>query len=378
MPGSIQPLWDSLALQVESEWCPGLVAGVRIAGQTEVRAFGTLDTAGTGPVTPETPFRISSLSKLVGGALALDLVAEGRLALDDDVSRWLPGLGGVRVLASPDAPLSVTVPIRGPVTLRHLLTFTAGFGIDFGQTPYAAATRDLLWGPNPPDMDPDAYLARLIELPLAAQPGQRWMYHSGADLLSVLLGKVAGTTVSSLLAERITGPFGLTGTGFPTGREQFPSVYQAEAGRLAEAKDYRDAFSIPPRFESLAGGMVSTVPHYLAFLSALADDVLLPAGFAAEMASDQLVGSQRAGFAEMAGPVESWGYLTAVQTEPGAAWSEPGMWGWAGGSGTSAAVYPNGDIGVVFTQRFMSGPQDTFDWFWEPFGQARSAVRGGG
>lgn len=377
MPGSIQPLWDSLALQVESGWCPGLVAGVRIAGQTEVRAFGTLDTAGTAPVTPETPFRISSLSKLMGGALALDLVAEGRLALDDDVSRWLPGLGGVRVLASPDAPLSVTVPIRGPVTLRHLLTFTAGFGIDFGQTPYAAATRDLLWGPNPPDMDPDAYLARLIELPLAAQPGQRWMYHSGADLLSVLLGKVAGTTVSSLLAERITGPFGLTGTGFPTGREQFPSVYQAEAGRLAEAQDYRDAFRIPPRFESLAGGMVSTVPDYLAFLSALADDVLLPAGFAAEMASDQLVGSQRAGFAEMAGPVESWGYLTAVQTEPGAAWSEPGMWGWAGGSGTSAAVYPNGDIGVVFTQRFMSGPQDTFDWFWEPFGQVRSAVRGG-
>lgn len=377
MPGSIQPLWDSLALQVESGWCPGLVAGVRIAGQTEVRAFGTLDTAGTAPVTPETPFRISSLSKLMGGALALDLVAEGRLALDDDVSRWLPGLGGVRVLASLDAPLSVTVPIRGPVTLRHLLTFTAGFGIDFGQTPYAAATRDLLWGPNPPDMDPDAYLARLIELPLAAQPGQRWMYHSGADLLSVLLGKVAGTTVSSLLAERITGPFGLTGTGFPTGREQFPSVYQAEAGRLAEAQDYRDAFRIPPRFESLAGGMVSTVPDYLAFLSALADDVLLPAGFAAEMASDQLVGSQRAGFAEMAGPVESWGYLTAVQTEPGAAWSEPGMWGWAGGSGTSAAVYPNGDIGVVFTQRFMSGPQDTFDWFWEPFGQVRSAVRGG-
>ncbi|MGW9405879.1 serine hydrolase domain-containing protein [Arthrobacter sp. NPDC055585] len=378
MPGSMQPLWDSLALQVESGWCPGLVAGVRIGGQTEVRAFGSLDTSGSAPVTPDTPFRISSLSKLIGGALALDQVAEGRLGLDDDVSRWLPGLGGLRVLASPDAPLSVTVPVRGPVTLRHLLTFTAGFGIDFGATPYSAATRDLLWGPNPPDMDPDTYLARLVELPLAAQPGQRWMYHSGADLLSVLLAKVAGKPVSDLLAERITGPLGLSATGFPSGGEQFPAAYLSEAGRLVEAEDYRDAFSIPPRFESLAGGMVSTVPDYMAFLAALADDVLLPAGVAAEMASDQLVGSQRGGFTEMSGPAESWGYMTAVQTEPGAAWSEPGMWGWAGGSGTSAAVYPNGDIGVVFTQRFMSGPQDTFDWFWEPFGQVRTAVRGGG
>ena len=378
MPGSTQPLWDSLTSQVESGWSPGLVAGVRIAGQTEVRAFGTLDTAGTAPVTLETPFRISSLSKLVGGALALGLVAEGRLSLDDDVSRWLPGLGGLRVLASPDAPLSVTVPVRGPVTLRHLLTFTAGFGIDFEQTPYSAATRELLWGPNPPDMDPETYLARLVELPLAAQPGQRWMYHSGADLLSVLLAKVAGKPVSELLAERITGPFGLTGTGFPTGREQFPAVYRAEeTGGLVEAEDYRDVFSAPPRFESLAGGMVSTVPDYLAFLAALADDQLLPAGFAADMASDHLVGSQRAGFAQLAGPAESWGYMTAVQTEPDTPWSEPGMWGWSGGSGTSAAVYPNGDIGVVFTQRFMSGPNDSFDWFWEPFGAARAAARGG-
>ena len=159
MPGSTQPLWDALSAQVSSGWCPGLVAGVRIAGETEVRAFGALDTARTAPVLPSTPFRISSLSKLFGGALALDLVAEGRLRLDDDVSRWLPGLGGLRVLASPDAPLSVTVPVRGPVTLRHLLTFTAGFGIDFGETPYSAATRGLLWGPNPPDMDPDTYLA---------------------------------------------------------------------------------------------------------------------------------------------------------------------------------------------------------------------------
>lgn len=373
MPGSTQPLWEAMASQVSSGWCPGLVAGVRIGGHTEVRAFGTLAVAGTAAVTPDTPFRISSLSKLIGGALALDLVAEGRLGLDDDVSRWLPGLGALRVLASPDAPLAVTVPARSPVTLRHLLTLTAGFGIDFGQTPYAAATRELLWGPTPPDMDPDEYLSRLAALPLAAQPGQRWMYHSGADLLSVLVSRVAGKSVGEVLAERITGPLGLDHTGFPTGGEQFPAAYQFDGEALVEAGSYQDAFAAPPRFESLAGGLVSTVPDYLLFLAALADDVLLPAGLGAQMTSDQLTEGQRTGFAELAGPEESWGFMSAVQTGPGAGWSEPGMWGWAGGSGTSAAVYPNGDIGVVFTQRFMGGPQDSFDWFWEPFGSIRNS-----
>ena len=322
-------------------------------------------------MTEQTPFRISSLSKLVGGALALSLVEDGTLDLDDDVSRWLPELSGLRVLASGDAPLSLTVPARGPVTLRHLLTLTPGFGVDFGQTPYAAATRNLLWGPNPPDMDAGEYLFRLGALPLAAQPGHRWMYHAGADALSPLLAAASGLTVRELLTERVSGPLGLTGTGFPTGHEQFPAVYRQENGDLVEAVSYRDAFSVPPRFESLAGGLASTVPDYVAFLAALVDDRLLRADLRDAMTQDQLAGSQRAGAEEMNGPDESWGYLTGVQTGPGADWSEPGMWGWAGGSGTSAAVYPNGDIGVVFTQRFMTGPDDSFDWFWGPLGSVR-------
>lgn len=367
-------LRQALQAQIGSGWCPGLVAGVRIGGGTEILALGSCGFEDSQPLTAQTPFRISSLSKLVGGALALRLVADGVLELDDDVARWLPELAGLQVLTSPDAPLSSTVPARGPITLRQLLTFTAGFGVDFGQTPYSAATRDFLWGPNPPAMDPDTYLARLGALPLAAQPGERWMYHAGADVLSVLLARAAGKSVGQLLAEQITGPLGLTATGFPTGREQFPDVYEVTDAGLVEAEAYRDAFAAAPAFESLAGGLISTVPDYLTFLTALADGVLLPSGLRDEMTSGQLTDTQRTGFTGMAGPDESWGYLTAVQTGPGAPWSEPGMWGWAGGSGTCAAVYPNGDLGVLFTQRFLTGPADGFDWFWEPFG----ALRAGG
>ena len=377
MPGIAEPLWDRLTETVNSGWCPGLVAGVRINGETHVFAAGTLEAGGTVLMNEDIPFRIASLSKLLGGALAVSLVADGTLGLDDDdVARWLPSLRVPRVLATPDAPLTLTVPARGPVTVRHLLTFTAGLGIDFGPTAYAAATRDFLWGPNPPDMPPDEYLARVAALPLAYQPGERWMYHASADLLSVLLGKATEATAGQLLQERVCTPFGLRHTGFPTGHEGFPGVYAADGdGGLREAVGYRDALAGPPKFESLGGGLVSTVPDYLSFLAQLADDAVLPAELRRQMTEDQLTSPQRAGMIEMSGPDESWGFMTGVQMGLGAAWSEPGMWGWAGGAGTSAAVYPNGDIGVVFTQRFMSGPRDTFDYFWEPFGQLRESLR---
>ncbi|MET4059401.1 CubicO group peptidase (beta-lactamase class C family) [Arthrobacter sp. UYP6] len=375
MPAGTAPLWDALTETVQAGRCPGLVAGVRLNGKTEVFATGSLDTAASAPMTADTPFRISSLSKLLGGALALSLLADGMLELEDDVARWLPALAAPRVLATPDAPLSVTVPARSPITVRHLLTFTSGLGIDFADTPYAAASRELLWGPNPPALTSEEYVAQVARLPLAHQPGERWMYHSSADVLSVLLPAVALTPLNQLVHERIAVPFGLTRTGFPTGREQFPAVYEAADGGLREAVSYRDAFAAPPVFESLAGGLVSTVPDYLAFLTALADDTVLPAGLRAQMTSDQLTGPQRAGMIEMAGPDESWGFMTAVQVGVGPSWSEAGMWGWSGGSGVCAAVYPNGDIGVVFTQRFMSGPRDNFDFFWEPFGALRDSTR---
>ena len=376
MPETAAPLWDALAGTVRSGRFPGLVAGVRINGSTEIFAAGSLDFSRPEPMAEDTPFRISSLSKILGGALALSLVADGTLGLDDDVARWLPALANRRVLATPDAPLSVTVPARGPITVRHLLTFTAGLGIDFAPTPYAAATRELLWGPNPPDLAPEEFLARLAELPLARQPGERWMYHACADVLSVLLPAVTHLPLSQLVRERLSGPFHLPGTGFPTGAERFPTVYEADdGGGLREAAAYRDAMAGPPQFESLAGGMVSTVPDYLSFLSSLSGDTVLPPALRLQMTDDQLTSPQRAGMIELDGPDESWGFMTAVQIGPGASWSEPGMWGWAGGSGVSAAVYPDGDLGVVFTQRFVSGPQDNFDFFWEPLGALRASRR---
>ncbi len=365
---TFDPVRRSLEHAVASGWAPGIVAGVRHSGATEIFATGRRAFDSDDAMLPATPFRIASLSKPVGGALAASMIADGLFGVDDEVAPWLPELADPAVLTRPDAPLDDTVEANGPVTVRHLLTATAGLGVSFAETPHADALKSFGWGPNPPDMTADEYMARLGALPLAYQPGERWQYHTTADILSVFLTRVAGRPLHDLLEERITGPLGMAATGFTTGdRGTLPTQYRSTTDGLVEAVEYEQAFVGTPPFESLGGGLLSTVPDYLAFLAALADDTLLPRAVREEMFSDQLTSGQREGITEMAGADTSWGWQVSVQTGPGLPWTAPGRYGWTGGSGTSAYVDPSRDlIGVVFSQRFMAGPREDFAYFWEP------------
>jgi CubicO group peptidase (beta-lactamase class C family) len=264
--------------------------------------------------------------------------------------------------------LDDTVAARGPILVRHLLTSTLGLGIQFAPTPHSEILRGFGWGPNPPDMSPDEFMARIGSLPLTYQPGERWQYQTSADILSVFLARVAGRPLHDLLRERITEPLGMTSTRFPTREpEGLPTQYRPTTEGLVEAVEYERAFVGVPPFESLGGGLISTVPDYLAFLAALADGALLPGDIREQFLSDQLTPGQREGITEMVGPDTSWGWQVSVQTGPGLPWTSPGRYGWTGGSGTSAYVDPSRDlIGVVFSQRFMAGPREDFAYFWEP------------
>ena len=365
---TFDPVWRSLESTVASGWAPGIVAGARHGDETEVFATGVGAFGSHDPVSRGTPFRIASLSKPVGGALAATMIADGLFGVDDEVAPWLPELADPRVLTRPDALLDETVEANRPVTVRHLLTATLGLGVSFTPTPHSEVLKSFGWGPNPPDMSPDEYMARIGALPLAFQPGERWQYQTSADILSVFLARVAGRPLHDLLAERITGPLGMVSTGFTTGAAvALPTQYRSTAEGLVEAVEYERAFVGLPAFESLGGGLISTVPDYLAFLSALADGTLLPNAERDQLIADQLTPGQREGITEMVGADTSWGWQVSIQTGPGLPWTAPGRYGWTGGSGTSAYVDPARDlIGVVFSQRFMAGPREDFAYFWEP------------
>jgi CubicO group peptidase (beta-lactamase class C family) len=153
--------------------------------------MGTLAFEGEGSGTPmaaDTICRTGSMTKPIVAACAMTLVEDCTLRLDDPVDEFLPELADMRVLADPDGPLENTVPAQRPVTLRDLLTFTPGTGIipaEPGKIPIADALNALQG--DEPVHPPDEWIRRLGMLPLVCQPGERWMYHTAADVTGVLM-----------------------------------------------------------------------------------------------------------------------------------------------------------------------------------------------
>jgi CubicO group peptidase (beta-lactamase class C family) len=373
------PVWALLDEQVADGRFPGCVAAVRHAGRTEVHAVGHLAFGHSAAMRPDTLFRIASLSKPFGGALAMGLVHDGELGLDDEAARWLPEFAAPRVLADPDGPLADTVPAAQPITVGDLLFMTAGFGLRMDESPLAHEmwVQGVSPGPLGPVIPPDEFAARLAGLPLTAQPGEGWLYHSGSDVLGVLLARATGRGLGELMAERVTGPLGLADTTFWTPHtDRLATSYAPDDDGLVVLDPPDGAFSRPRAFESLGGGLVSTAPDVLALLAALADGggpVLDPAS-TAQLTSDRLTGPQRAAAQEFLGPGRTWGGNLEVTLEVTDPWTTPGRFGWTGGTGTTGYVDPSLDlVAVLLTQRMMTGPTDGPEAFWQAVHDAVSA-----
>jgi CubicO group peptidase (beta-lactamase class C family) len=345
---------------------PGLVALVAQGDDVHVEALGTLALGGL-PVERTSLFRIASTTKPITAAATLALAREGLLELDEPVDRLLPELANRRVLRRMDGPLGDTVPAEVPVTARGLLTFTFGFGMALemftAPEPWpvvAAAGKAGLAtiGPPQPDdfVDPETWITRFGELPLLAQPGQRWLYNTGAHVLSVLCARAAGTSFEQVLRTRIFAPLGMRDTGFHTeDAGRLATAYQATADGLVIWDPPDGQWSRPPAFHDGAAGLVSTADDLLAFARMLlrGGDPVLTAGQVHEMSSDHLTGEQReAGMAFLGG--RGWGLGTSVALE--GPWA--GATGWDGGLGTSFLVHPARDLAViVLTQRLFQTAQ---------------------
>jgi CubicO group peptidase (beta-lactamase class C family) len=371
-------VWETQDAHVDSGRIPGYVAAVRIGGRTELRAGGRMAIEpDSPPMRDDTLFRIASVTKPIGGALTFALVEDGILGLDDPVARWLPELERPRVLVAPDAPLDDTVAAERPITVRHLLTMTAGWGAVMQPTPLQAAMRDrgIYPGPGLVRLSADEFVANVAALPLAFQPGAGWLYDTSIEVLGVLLARATGRSLSDLVAERITGPLGMTSTAFGT-REihRLATAYTPDGDNGLQVIDPPDGqFAGPPPFEELSSGLVSTAPDVLRFFCAMADGgaPLIGGASLAAMTADALTDDQRRAGNPILCPGESWGMATGVDIAAAQPWMAPGRWGWTGGTGTTAHVDPvRGTVSVLMTQREMTGPQDGPEGFWTAVAEA--------
>ena len=346
---------------------PGLVALVSRGDQVHVEALGSLSLGGA-PVRRDSLFRIASTTKPVTGALTMALVDDGVLGIDDPVDKWLPELADRRVLRAVDGPLDDPVPAERPITVRDLLTFTFGFGMVVEMFmaaepwPVARAADELnlgTLGPPGPDTqpDPDTWMAGLGSLPLLAQPGERWMYNTGAQVLGVLASRAAGKPFAELLRSRVLGPLGMRDTAFSAAdTSRLATAYAPAPGGLQVWDPPEGQWSHPPLFADGAAGLVSTADDLLAFARMFlgGGGSVLSRGAVSEMTRDQLTSAQRAGTAEAFLHGRSWGFAQSVITDGPRA----GAFGWDGGLGTSWLVDPVRDLAVVvLTQRMWDSPQ---------------------
>jgi CubicO group peptidase (beta-lactamase class C family) len=360
----LEELHAAAERHVGDDKVPGLVALVARGGQVHAEALGRLAVGGP-PVARDSIFRIASTTKPITAAATLAVAAEGLIGLDEPVDPLVPELAGRRVLRRMDGPLEDTVPAARAITTRDLLTFTFGFGM-VGEMfasaqpwPVVAAAGELrlatIGPPDPPvPPDPDTWMAGLGSLPLLAQPGERWMYNTGAQVLGVLVARAAGQPFGEVLATRIFEPLGMRDTGFWTAdTRRLATAYQPTQAGLIVLDEPGGKWNRPPEFADGAAGLVSTADDLLAFARMLlrGGAPVLPLQSVRAMTTDQLTAAQKARGGLLPGFFDgrSWGFCQAVY--------DSGAFGWDGGLGTSWLVDPSRDLTViVLTQRMFESP----------------------
>lgn len=348
----------------------GAVWAVARHGDLHVGVAGTTEEGGDGtPIRRDTIFRLSSMTKPITAVAVLTLVEDCVLRLDDPVDDLLPELADRRVMRDTSGPLDDTVPAERPITVRDVLTLRLGLGMDMAHwdrpQPLVERLADLGLGGGPPQPQvpppPDEFMRRLGTLPLAHQPGARWLYDVGADVAGVLVARASGRSFPDFLRHRIFEPLGMRDTGFwvpPEHRARFGPLWIQEPSGAVRMLDPVDGqWSSPPAFPSGAAGLVSTVDDVAVFARMLLDGgiangvrILSPAAVAAMVTPHVPQGPDPDGHV-------AWGLGVGVRVRRTGIAHPVGTYGWDGGLGSSWANDPvHRMIGILLTNRAWSAP----------------------
>ena len=314
------------------------------------RAAGLADREAGQPMRPRAIFRLASLTKPLVSAAALRLVEEGRIGLDDPVTRWLPDFRP----ALPDG----TRPV---ITVRHLLTHSAGLSYGFLEPAGSAYHRlGVSDGLDQPGLSMTENLSRLARAPLAFEPGSAWRYSVSIDVLGALLAEAAGTGLPDLVWRLVTAPLGMADTGFAV--SDVARLVTPYVDGVPEPSRITDGLAVPViegilrfapsrifdpnSFASGGGGMAGTAEDFLLFLEAIRTGgapILAPATV------DRMTALQIGPRAETRGPGWGFGFGWAVLADPAAARTpqSEGTLQWGGAYGHSWFVDPAGHLSVV-------------------------------
>jgi len=394
MSGFDKPRLDRLAevmaRRVEENDVGGVAWLAARDDDVEVGTAGVLTRGEVAPIQRDTVFRVASMSKPITAVAALLLVEECRLRLDDPVDHLLPELANRRVLVDPLGPIDgPTEPAFRPITVHDVLTFRLGYGMAFDwpwPQPFLDATQDARIATAPPQPqlapDPDTWIERLGAFPLLHQPGARWLYHYGSDVLGVLVARASGQRFEQFLAERVFEPLGMRDTAFfASDPARLTSCYTRNPETIAiECFDPPAGdWSRMPAFPSGGGGLVSTVDDFHAFARMLLQGGMLPDGSRLmsrssieAMTVDHIGAGPGVPGPSMDGSL-GWGFGVGVQVRRIGLAPTVGGYGWTGGLGSAWGNDPTERLVtiVLTTDAFTSAfplPTTIQDFFTTVYG----------
>jgi CubicO group peptidase (beta-lactamase class C family) len=363
---------------------PGWLLTVRRHGRlAHVARSGSRDVEAGLPVTDDTVWRIYSMTKPVTSVAAMMLYEEGRLALTDPVSAFIPAFNDVRVYAGGSDLRQATVPAVEPMRIWHLLTHTAGLTYGFQRVhPVDAMYRaaGFEWG-TPRGTDLAQACDLWAGLPLLFQPGTEWNYSVATDVLGRVVEVVSGQRLDEFFAMRIFGPLGMTGTAFwagPTTAKRLAALYgRGPDGRAARLDAMGQWALKEPRMLGGGGGLVSTAADYDRFTHMLLHRPGSPAGeldgirllsprTIGYMARNHLPGGVdletfgRPLFAEVPfrGVGFGLGFAVLIDPAPGKVVGSAGEISWGGAASTAFWVDREADLTVSFFTQLL--PSSTY------------------
>jgi CubicO group peptidase (beta-lactamase class C family) len=364
---------------VEKNQLPGAVALVLRDGRPVYqKAVGWADKEADRRMTPDTIFRIASQTKALTSVVILSLMEEGRLSLSDPAGKYIPSFAKTTVSVRGENGAVTIVPAKRPITIRDLLTHTAG--ISYGTEPdIADAYSQKGLGPaagagwyfadkSEPVCDT---IERLGTLPFVAQPGERWVYGYNTDVLGCVAERVSGQTLDELIRTRITGPLGMKDTHFflpPERRNRLATVYastpEGTYTRAADGPRGQGHYVDGPR-RTLAGGagLVSTARDYGRFLEMIRnggtlDGVRILAPRTVELMSTNQVGTLHSS--------NGLGFGLGFETTDryGAnGMDSVGSYGWGGAYGTVYRIDPQARLVIMLMIQMLPNGTDVRERF---------------
>ncbi len=372
----LQRITEAMSARIERGELPGVItAAARHGAIAHFACQGMADVAANRLMQPDTILTMYAMTEPITAVALMILYEEGRFLLSDPLSRFIPAFAHLQVLeAGPEGRR--LVPMQREPAIQDLLRHTAGLGCGLfgGDSPaeelYAQAN---LFGRG---ITPEDFVAELLKLPLAHQPGSTWRYSVAADVVGYLVQEISGRPLGDFLRHRLFEPLQMADTGFgpPADRNRLATLYTpGEKGGLRPYEiPSTGALAAPLSVASGGGGLLSTAGDYLRFCQMLLDGGELEESRILSRKTIELMAANHLPAALLplrAGPrvLDGWGFGLGLAVLMDVARSQaPGSVGayhGAGAANTAFWIDPHEDLVCLYLPQLMLGPRSTAEGF---------------